>query len=141
MATAVRDADALDVIDLTFVSVARLKKNEMWSFDQHAHRRPIPGSVARAGEIAFGASLPTPRNQSGWSDRSPYLIAQSSQAFDVFRANSRVERPIANGCADNFRMGCIFADLNPPARPESYSPVTATHIFCISEPDISPSFG
>jgi len=42
---AVYNADDLDLIDRTFVNIrTSFKTNEIWSFDQHAHRRPNFGA-------------------------------------------------------------------------------------------------
>jgi len=132
------DADALDVI---FVSVAaHLKKNEMWSFDQHAHRRPISGlRPPSRGNCFFATSLPTPRNQSGCADRWPHLIPQSSQVFDVFPAKLRGGAANRKWLARTiFACGCIFADLNPSARPEELlSGHGNTDFLCITAQYIS----
>src|SRR5215813_8698369 len=115
----------------------------MWSFDQHAHRRPISGlRPPSRGNCFFATSLPTPRNQSGCADRWPHLIPQSSQVFDVFLANSGVELPTANGLRGQSSLAVAYSPIStrPPDR-KSYFPVTATLIFWVSQPNISPFFG
>jgi len=126
MATAVRDADALDLIDLCQCRGASQKEWDVVFRPAYAasanFRAPSPGP----GKVVFGASLPTPRNQSGCADRWPYLIHEPRRPFDVFVANSRWSGQSQTAARTIFACGCIFADLNPRARGESCSPVTAT---------------